>query len=252
MKRKILLLSALLAGNFSPAFAQVQMGVNLLGNYNFGSYNFAFKEGNIKTENSSLDPAVSITGRYQFKNRNLFIGTGIRLVQTQSFFDVRPTMQSFVADRSYHKWTVQNVHMAIPVYGGKTLYIGKHIPVQVWGGASFGLQFISMYGFESTQVKANNDDDIIASNFIEKPEPGAKATYLSLDAGAVIYPFKRLPGIGINLSASYDLRPNPSYRFTGYFENRSQGKRELYGVDFTRKFVNLQFGLNYTFGMRKK
>lgn len=224
--------------------------ISLMGNYSIGSYQFSEKNAsNLSSENAFLKPAVGIAKQYYFSflPAKTYLSFGLRYHANGAKVIKRPSIEGF-QPFTHNTIILHYDALAVPIAIGKTWSLPT-LGKQQWVAASAGFSAgISQIGSsENLTSYGAISDDVVGATDPYFQELGGFKFYSSLDASISIAPLP-LKNLSFGLTASYDLTPTQNLSNGGEYGNATKWQFEKFNYTFNRRFLNLMFGINYSFG----
>lgn len=227
--------------------------LSLFNNYSTGKYYFKEKTGPLIStpKNGRNNMGFSVMKDLYILPDNFFISSGVRLNTSESFVDVRTSLDDFDPNLTFFKYYVRHWQITIPLYIGKTIQFQKgQRHIDVFAGPSFGVAMACYEKQENQGKKSRNDQKYVALSPVGfKDDLGATIFLTTMDVGFRLAPFNS-PNLSIGITASYNFNKMPYVNEKGSFH--TEDRTEEFSFDFSRKYFNTMFQLNYSFGKRWK
>lgn len=227
--------------------------LSLFNNYNRGEYYFSHKTGLITTpEKAHNNIGFSVTEDIYVLPHELYLSTGVRLNTSESFIDVRTLLPDFAFNLTFFKFRVRHWQVTAPVHVGKTIQFkrNKYRHLDIYAGPSFGITQAIYEKQENQGMKSIDDQKFVAlSNVGFKDDLGRAKFLATIDAGFRFAPFN-FPNLSVGVTASYNLNKTREMNEVGSFHTETDA--EYFNLDFSRRYFNLMFQVNYSFGKKWK
>lgn len=218
---------------------------------NTGAYTFQSKSGLISTVDRQNNFGLGYSRELYVLPHNYYLSVGARALTTQSFIDARTDLPGFDQYLSYFQYRIRYRQISVPLLVGRHFdlkYFNK-ATINVFAGGSVGFSKVSSYDNTSQFAIAYGDTGTTIGITQLGFSDGVDKTTLNatLDAGFQITPFGT-PKLSIGCAFNYNLLNSVNYKDGGGFANRTLGKVQYFDFEFSRKFVNVLFSVNYSFG----
>jgi|GEM_PF-2870179 len=227
--------------------------LSLFNNYNTGKYLFKEKKGLVSTPRSGHhNLGFSIMKELYVRGGSSYLSTGARLITSESTIEVRTSLDEFDYRFTFFRYSVRHWQITMPLYLGKTFQFkrDRYQHVDVFAGPSFGMAMACYRKEENQGKKARDDQKFVALSPVGfKDDLGPTNFLAAIDAGFRLAPLS-FPNLSVGVTASYNISKVPYMSEKGAF--LTEDKTETFSFDFSRRYINLMFQVNYSFGKRWK
>ena len=227
--------------------------VTLMAGYSLIQNKKNIKSGSFDISNRNFNFGFSITNNF-YLSGDYFLNSGIQYYNYQTkteglnlFSDRLDYPRPFTWKRGYDCVT-------IPIRLGKDFYKSGNLKGEVFIGVSAGVLMTSYEKVDLVYMLAKNvnNDDMIELNSFGKSEL-PNSFILSGDIGAMYYPLKSIPNLGIGLLYTVQMNKTSFQNtFQGIATNITKGASYSYDMLLRQQFSNMSFLISYNLSKKKQ
>ncbi len=231
-------------------YNQTKNIVRLVGVYNTG--NFKFDESRRMNSNlvvRGISMGLAYRHDMYILPNNEYLSLGLRVLSMKSKLVLRTDLVGFDTYASAFTFAPVYTQVTLPLLLGKNLLLRdfNNANLDMFIGASIGATKITSYSVGRIIQNEVNNSDKIGSNHDDFAQDVSRIKFsATADGGFQVTPFG-VSSLSVGCIVSYNITSAPNYKDSGAFGNLTQNKYDYFTVNFSRKFINVLFTLNYSF-----
>ncbi|RYD52729.1 MAG: hypothetical protein EOP52_00855 [Sphingobacteriales bacterium] len=222
--------------------------IDVLGSYVFPQYQTEVIAGSFSLDHKSIRPCIEIGVDRPFSD-HFFVGAGIRYNHYSTTIFADNVTPDIINNKHPFTWERGYTALTVPISFGIPIRIKGQRIGEVRVGAAFGIlstgYALNRASFDNTTAPIYQDT--VALNIYIPSDNNPSFFFATLDFAATIYPFSKIPRLGITIESSFEVTDNNYISHNAWIENISKKQTFPYEIQNTTQFRTVSIGLRYNF-----